>query len=243
MPPKLSLKRFFTPKRLAATLICTAILTIGLVLVDHIFTVKQVRIIGEDEGVSIIGINELVGENLLFLSESDTAKKIYTYNSTLKNVSIVKEYPGTVQLFIAYESPLALLKVNTGAFFLSPAGRIIRKSHTIGTALPVINYYQQLNYNAYQTGDAISYQDITTGLFFLEKLLDLGFKIDSIDIKGVNMIGLVSENKKFLFTTEKDKGMQEYQLETLVKQLHVEGRDFVGLDFRFDKPVVQLTEK
>lgn len=54
------------------------------------------------------------------------------------------------------------------------------------------------------------------------------------------MLALYANDKKLVFTTEKDTGLQDYQLGVLTKQFKIEGRDFKVMDFRFDKPIIEL---
>ena len=53
------------------------------------------------------------------------------------------------------------------------------------------------------------------------------------------MLGLYTiDNKQFLFSAEKDKEIQIYQVEEICKEFKIKGKEFQIIDVRFDKPVV-----
>ena len=86
----------------------------------------------------------------------------------------------------------------------------------------------------------MEYNDIKTTLFFLKKLGELDLGVANVDINGLNMIRLNLKSGVILATTEKDLETQAYQLEKIIKQFRIEGKEFETLDLRFDKPVVKI---
>ena len=56
------------------------------------------------------------------------------------------------------------------------------------------------------------------------------------------MLGLYSEEKKqkLLFSAEKDRATQDYEMEAVLTQLKREGKEFTQLDLRFDKPIIVI---
>jgi len=133
-----------------------------------------------------------------------------------------------------------IIKADNGFFLLSQSGKIIIKTKENNSGLPIINYYQNLYYYQYQPGEIIDYQDILVCLSFLKKVEDLGLKVDTIDIAGVYMVAFNLDKKKIIFSLEKNRTIQAYQLETLIKQFQIEGKEFVSLDLRFDKPIIKI---
>ncbi|MBI2049796.1 hypothetical protein HYT32_02745, partial [Candidatus Roizmanbacteria bacterium] len=101
-------------------------------------------------------------------------------------------------------------------------------------------YYQKLNYSSFVPGDFVEYNDIKTTLVLLKKLEGLDLNVVNVDINGLNMIRLNLKSGIILATTEKDLGAQVYQLEKIIKQFAIEGKEFETLDLRFDKPVVKI---
>ena len=68
----------------------------------------------------------------------------------------------------------------------------------------------------------------------------MGITINSIDIDGFHMLGLYGSDIAYIFAVEKDRKLQAYQLEQVVKKLKLEGTEYTKIDFRFDKPILTL---
>lgn len=247
MPHKLSLPRFLTHKRVfiigsffiflaGISLFCASFFfSITNIIIEQPLQEKQ-RVTAD----SLKGISSFFHSNILFVSTSTITKTIQTSNSTVREVTVVKQYPHTIVLKVSVYEPYALFKADNGFFVLSGNGTILQKTRTVVKNLPTISYYQKLYYNSYQSGNTITNKDVLLSLRFLQKALDLDIKLNSIDINGFNMIALYANDQKIIITTEKDVGLQEYQFETIVRQFKIEGKQFKVLDLRFDKPIIQL---
>lgn len=217
------------------------ILTCSLLFaVSQIFRVSRIELITEEENIKLLGIENYYERNLLLLSQEEIDKTLKENNPGVKELQVKKIFPNTLKIHAVFDKALSVLQVDRGFFILSPGGKILMKAKQKPNGLSLISYYQKLHYSAYQTGDVIDLKDIMTALYFLKKSTGLGLKDARIDISGFNMIRLQVENKMILFTTEKDMVKQSYELETLIRQFKIEGRDFKTLDFRFDKPIVTL---
>jgi hypothetical protein len=107
------------------------------------------------------------------------------------------------------------------------------------TSIPVINYYQKLNNDSFQTGDWIDYEDIKQTLFFIDKLNQINLKTLIIDISGQDMLVFnLNGDKKIIFSIKKAKELQDYQLELIIRQFKIEGKEYKTIDLRFNKPVI-----
>ena len=61
----------------------------------------------------------------------------------------------------------------------------------------------------------------------------------TIDIKGQDMLVFnLESDKEIIFSNKKEKELQDYQLEFIIKQFKIEGKEFKKIDLRFEKPVV-----
>ncbi len=248
MRPLLFLKKFSRIRKLYIFAVLLSILLfVVLVLLQQYFSIAQI-IVNNTEYIesygsgthSLNGLSNLKDENILFLNTEALEKTVYHNNPAIRKITVTKKYPHTLYVDVKWNEPFVQLRVNEGYFILSDDGRIVSKTREKDNALAEITYYQQLNFNSFQSGDQIYYKDIVSSLHFLKLALDLGFKINMIDINGFNMIGLLAKDKEFVFTTEKDTAIQDYQFTRLIKQFKIEGTDFKVLDLRFDKPVIQI---
>ena len=243
---KLKAKFSHIKKSYVIILVGGVIIGAGLIVLQNVLAIKSIVVTPSSRTdtvkiQSIRGITSLYNKNLLLLSIASVKTELEQNNPTIKDVVIEKQYPHRVLITAVFYNPIAYLKVNNGYFLLSDDGKILKKTKTVENAsIPIINYYQQLDYLGFQSGDVISYLDVKTSLKLLVSLLDLGFIINNIDISGFSMIVLNSKDKRFVFTTEKDVSEQEYQFSAIVRKFRTEGKDFKSLDLRFDKPVISL---
>jgi len=186
------------------------------------------------------GLSTINGKNILLVSEGSLEKELLTANPSLVAITVKKKYPSTIEVSTQAESPLVNFAADYGYFFLSRGGKVLGKSTIKNDTLPVMQYYQKLNYRSIQSGDSLDYKDIQIAIHFLGKAADLGLSVNTIDITGLNMIALHLKGQRVIFTTEKDTAPQDYQFETIIKQFRIEGKNFSVLDLRFDKPVLQF---
>lgn len=240
--PKISLKTSSGKKGffIGFSLLLLLILLLGAVYYAQTeLKIKSVIVNNINSKSSLQGLSLLNDMNMLFLDENDIEKQLYKSNSYIKTISIKKQYPSTLILAVAMHVPLAQFEVSEGYFVLSKNARILKKAKSTSASLPIIRYYQKLSYNGYNAGDTIEFKDIKASLQFLEKAKNLGLAINSIDIRGFNMIALNTKDEKMLFTLEKSIKDQLYQFEQVVKQFKVQGKEFKVIDFRFDRVIVE----
>ncbi len=218
------------------------LLTVGIVfavllLGNNFFEIKTIEIRGQEK-ISLKGLDSIYKTNIFFLDERKIIPILYEFNSELTKINITKEYPQKLIIYVDVQDPIASLKTNNGFFLLGEDGRIISKVKNNLKRLPTVNYYQQIDFSSYNSGQTISFIDLKSGLNYLSKGLALGLSINTLDIKGEDMIALKLNDKEIIFSLAKEKNSQLYQFETIIKQFKIAGRDFKKIDFRFDKPIV-----
>jgi len=211
-----------------------------LFFVNQFFLIKKIQIVSDREFL-FANRDELINKNLIFVNQNEIANKIVKENSFLRKVIVNKIWPVTLKLTVYFHEPIALLIVNQGFLNLSIDGRILSKTKEVYTDLPIINYYQKLSSNSFQIGDRIDYKDIQQTLFFIDKLEQINLKPLTIDIKGQDMLLFkLSSEKIIVFSSQKERQFQIYQLEIIVKQFKIKGKEFKKIDLRFDKPIIQF---
>lgn len=210
-----------------------------LVFLDTHFTLKRIELKGVRPNV-LKGLYSWNDTNLILLKEAEVVETLTKINPMIKTITVVKKYPSSLLITVSLYKPSAYFSADSGYFIVSDNGRVLQKTKQKELSLPVIHYYQKLNYIRWQSGDFLTYKDILAALRFLQKTSDLGMTVDTVDIAGTNMIALQLQAQKILFTTEKDIDLQEYQLETLARQFKIKGGSFRVLDLRFDKPIIQF---
>lgn len=206
----------------------------------NFFLIKNIEVESE-KNFLLTNKNEIINKSLLLLDTDKISEKIINENYLVKTAKVEKIWPSKLKITISLYEPCASLIVNNGFFNLSCDGRILQKSRNMIQYLPVINYYQKLNNNSFQTGDWIDYKDIRHVLFFINKLNEISIKVLTVDIKGQDMLVFnLIDDKKVIFSNSKDQDIQDYQLELIIKQFKIEGRNYKKIDLRFDKPIISF---
>lgn len=215
---------------------------IGLYIADNTFRIKHINLQpSHKRNADLRGIQTLKGQYTLFVDEKEIAESIKIRNAYVRNVEVTKTYPDTLNIKVSYYVPLAILTVPDGFFLLGDEAVILEKSReAFSNKLPQIKYYQNVPFSNYQAGQELNFKDIKDSLFYLQKLSALKKTINSIDIKGFHVLGLYTEDEVFIFTSEKEREQQVYQLEVTMREFMISGKQIKSLDVRFDKPVVVL---
>lgn len=227
--------------RLLALFIFVFVLSF-LVLFFEVFRVKKVEVLTHIS-TSILGLESLYGQSTLLLSEKEIENYIIERNPVVRSVQMDIQYPSTLLFSLEIYKPVAIFDADAGYFILSEDGRVLEKMRKTTQDLPHVKFYQKISYLQTQPGDTVDFRELEAGLSFYKSTLDLGLKIDTIDINGLNMIALYvskpdKQVSKVLFTTQKDAQQQVQELQTIIKKLRLEGKEFKSLDLRFKRPII-----
>jgi len=238
------LKRFVNissnaKKKLAVIFIVLFIFLAGI-LATNFFLVGEIVVMNPDKKNELIGLADLKNKNTLFLNAAELEKEILSKNPKVKLIQIQKIYPNKLVVEVAMDKPLAAVRADLGYLYLSETGKIIAKKKELAQNLPVINYYQKIYFASHQAGQKIEFNEIVTSLDLIKTVGDMGLVTDTVDIAGTYMVAFNLEEKKIIFSLEKELAEEKYQLETIVRQFRIEGKDFTSLDLRFDKPVIKI---
>ena len=221
------------------------LLVVGLVFASAVslnilFKVKRVEVTGILKDQKILGLTAYEGDNLILLSDREVSRDLKQKNPSVKGVVIEKRYPSTLKIRISLYRPSVELAVNVGYFILAEDGRILGKSKALKGSQPLLNYYQKLNYFSYGAGNFIEFKDIQDAIYFVKVLENIGYKVDDVDINNRDILLCNIGEKEVIFTSEKDRALQQYEVSQILKQFKIEGKDFRSIDLRFEKPVVKF---
>lgn len=226
------------------TLVAAAVIALLLYYADGKLRVRFITILGISPSHTVYGLEGLKNSRLLFLNTKETESAIFDANPSLSQVSVAKEYPQTIKIKATAAKPFMYIKIEEGYALLSEKGRIMSKSKgdKLAFNLPILHHTQKFNYALVTAGDTIDRSDISRALFFVKKTQELGLKVNTVDIDGVDVIGLNLRNKAIIFSSEKDVESQVYQLGQILRQFRIQGQEFKKLDLRFNRPVLELVE-
>lgn len=210
---------------------------------DKTLRVRTIRIQGIAKGQELYGLDALRQSSMVTLRDADVADLLKKNNPQVARVQVAKQFPDILTLTVTLYQPTAYLKADTGYLLLSSDGRVLaRVRENSLLPVPIISYYEKISYDATQPGSFISLKDILTAMFFIEKTEAVGLQVNTVDIDGVDMIGLNLDGKVIVFSSDKDREMQVYQMEQIVHQFRIQGRNFRKMDLRFNKPVLELIQ-
>lgn len=231
-------------KLIVLTLLFCALGIAMLVFVLNEWRVKIIKIEGIPKETVIHGLENIKNAPLLTLSSKLVEERMKKTNSFILQIHVEKKYPQTLILTISSDEPLAYFESDSGFFALSQEGKVLSKLKEMPSwvNLPIIHYFEKLHFASYQPGDFLNYKDIEMALKILKKMSGMGMKVNTIDIDGVDMIGFKLKGKIIIFSSEKDRETQLYQLEQIVHQFKIQGSDFKRLDLRFNRPILELVE-
>lgn len=241
MQQLLSSRKLWSTVKNSIILFCISIIVFGFLYgANGILQIRNIAVQGYAGSTPIRGLSSYAQKNLLLVSSKNIEKMLIEENPQIRSVSVKKLLPNSLVITIEGQSFIAVFAMNDGYAYLSEEGKIIEKSKEKREGLPLIRYYQKMNYATYNSGDAIGYTDILTALHFLKTISDLGLQTDTVDINGLDMLLFTVGEKKLFFTTEKSKETQNYELKQIIKQFKIEGKDFKSMDLRFEKPIIRF---
>jgi len=205
-------------------------------LIKIVFSVSAIEVVGTKK---IKGLSALSGK-LIFFIFSSYSQRLYENNPTIKSVRLIKILPNKIRIEAEEYNPVACFAVDNGFFFLAVDGRILEKGRQAKAGLPIIHYYQKFYFDEYRAGDKLKFKDLLQSLYLADKLRYLGINIEVIDISGLDMLIFNSGDKKYFFTTDKDKELLYQEFKTIIERFKIEKTEYESIDLRFDKPIIKL---
>lgn len=181
-------------------------------------------------------------KNIFFISIPETEKSLYKNNPDIQSIQVVKIYPQTLYITVQKAHPVAQLVVTNGFFLLTKEGRIIAKQRDKIPHAPIVSYYQKLHFHEHEIGEILTQKDILLSVFFIHRFAQAGIVVTHVDIASVNMIVLFADDKKYLFTANKEKDEQFEIFNTIYTHMKIEGVEYRSLDMRFEKPIIKLNK-
>lgn len=210
---------------------------IAMTALFYAFRVQQVELHGTKH---ITGLSDVQHELIFLVNEEKITKKLLSQNPHLASILIEKKYPNTI-LLTAKESKIqASLVVDTGYYDLTKNARVIGKHHELKKGSTIIKTGQLYPYTAYQVGDTISSLPLSTSLYLLSRLYEIGLYIDTIEVKGFDVLVFTKGETQYLFLAGENPEEQYNKLFTVVRGLSLQGKKYKSIDVRFAKPVVKL---
>ena len=241
MPQKRLLSTFF--KKFFLLILFISIAFLFFFTLSY-FKIKKIVILNNKNKFFITGLKSIENQLIFFANEQIISDFLLKNNPQIENLIVKKKLPDTIILNLQFAKASAQLKTNGGYLLLSKIGKIIKKTKTMVNQIPLINFYQLLDFYQFQSGNYLDFKEILIALEVLEKLKNLGFNdINTIDIKSFDVIIFNKDNEEeIIINTVKDKEKLFYEIETIINKNKVYKKRIKKIDLRFSKPIILLYE-
>lgn len=208
------------------------------------FRIKKIVILNNKNNFFITGFKSIENQLIFFADEQIISDFLLKNNPQIETLIVKKKLPDTIIISPQFSNARAQLKTNEGYFVLSKKGKIIKKTKTIINKIPLINFYQQLDFYQFPSGSYLDFKEIIIALEVLEKLKNLGFNdINTIDIKSYDVIIFNKDNQEeIIISAAKDKEKLFYEIEAIINKKKFNKKSFKKVDLRFNKPIIVLYE-
>ncbi|PIY71746.1 hypothetical protein COY87_04550 [Candidatus Roizmanbacteria bacterium CG_4_10_14_0_8_um_filter_33_9] len=242
MPQIVLFKKFSKIIKITVGILFIILLLICIYYLDQVFRIKTIIIDKNREEISINGIEQFKNKNLLLISKNEVVESLRNVNPRVKTIELQIIYPSTLTLHFFFEQGIINLETNKGFFILDNKGKILKKIKIAEKNIPILTYYQKIDHSSFQPGNSINYRDILLSLYFVENTEKLGVRVNTVDINSLYMILFKIGDKTVLFSTEKEKELQIYELSSILKRFKSEGNNYNTIDLRFDKPILKISD-
>lgn len=223
-------------------ILVTVVVFLSLDYIDETFRIKTIIVNKKESKMDIFGINDFKNKSTLLTKKSAIIDSIKRKNPKIKDVDVDITYPSTLKINVQFGSDFINLKTNNGYFILDDKGKIVEKRKDANSNYPILTYFQKIDHSLFQPGDSIDYSDILLALYFVEKSQEIGLLVNTVDISSLYVIRLKIAGKTVLFSTEKERETQIYELNSILKRFRSNGSKYNTIDLRFDKPLLKISD-
>lgn len=219
----------------SAVILVIPFITVLSIFVYNSFNLKNLIIINKKTTFS--GLSQLNGANILFLDLQKVSLNLLKLNSSFLTINLSKKYPNTLILEIVNRKPAAKIQAGNIYKYIDHEGILFTDDDTFSD-LPLINI-PEISIYKNQKAD----WRVLKAIAFIDEGVSRSIKIEQIsgsDSDNVFTIKLSSGTEIMLPYTA-DIGVKASSLQLIILRFRIEGKNIDRIDFRFDKPVVTLS--
>nr|EKD99706.1 MAG: hypothetical protein ACD_22C00195G0005 [uncultured bacterium] len=226
-----------------AVVVCVAAIGVAgyfALFKSSFFIVDAINITGTKNFVSLSDITEVTknrvfGKSIFDFKEQELESVLASSFKGAKEIEVTKKLPSTVDIVVMERTPLALI-FNTdpeNPYMVDEDGYVLGLVEKDKTNLPEIKYEGDINVG--------SFVDETMVPVFIELIAALNER--EIDASSMSFHQryerlFVTNGVEVLIANDKNKSESVAVLETLLKQLALEGKKVKKIDLRYDKVIV-----
>lgn len=218
------------------TILIGITLLVGIIyLVVSQFRIKNVYIVSSVE--NIYGLEIFHESNLLFLDKNKVTKLLLEKNMFIEDVEIKYRYPISVYLFVKSRVPIAKIAHSSTFIFIDKNG-IVFSDQKSSLSSPIVEIDSMNVTSGFPTDWRLA-----TVAQYIDYLARVNLKTQKIIINNDSKIFhvIVQYNEEIFIPFSSDVSLIATSLQTIVTRFRIEGKLIRKIDFRFDKPIVVLS--
>jgi cell division septal protein FtsQ len=223
---------------LVVTISVVAFLIIKFDAVSY-FEVDFVSVEGSGSFVSIEDVKALIessviGKSIFSINENDIIDVLTKTFLGAKSVSVNKEYPNEIKIFIQERVPLAIVQNSSGDNFLIDSdGYVLGLVAEKFSDLPKIQYEGPVI-----VGTFLEKEMIPISIELLQFADQEGLKISSMSFSPNYVRAFVGNGAEVFIGYDKDRDKSLKTVGALIKQSESDGKMLRKIDLRYDKVIV-----
>lgn len=205
-----------------------------LVLISH---TKLQKIIVIGNIANLKGLNILNNQRLLFIKNEEIIKQLTKINPAIKNIFIEKKYPDTLVLQVEERKVFVQVIGSGHKAYYDKEGVPIEYTN-VSFSLPLINA-EKINVSKERVID----WRIMKAIKITEDFQKLNINIEDISIvdNENNFIVKLTQDGKVIIPYKEDAANIAASLQIIIHRFRIEGKFIEKIDFRFEKPIVSLS--
>lgn len=225
-------------KKVLRILIFFGLVIISLLIICFVqsrFVIKKVIIITPEIN-NLRGLHIIQGQLLFLVNTGKMIKLLKDQNPNIADISIIKEYPNALRISIIIKKPIAVLKTNSAKIGIDKEGTLLFGMKT-DSNLPKFEITSP-SYNLTNPTDwRISKAALIMVLLNKESIL-----VDRIIFRDNDSIYIIylDEGTEIKAPYNIDPPSFAASLQVIVRRFRIEGKFISEIDFRFEKPIIQL---
>ncbi len=209
-----------------------------VVFFSDILRISTVKVSSNLEFISGLDLDTVakagsVNKNILLFNTGNLEKNLENTFLAAKSISVKKEFPGSLVIYVVERKPLALILKNGELFMIDEEGFVLGLVEEKFSELPKIDYTGEVS-----VGHFIDKNTVPLYLELVTNLNDEKLKASSISISEKYATLYLENGTKVLIGNKKDKAMALKTVASLLSKLSDGVKKVAKIDLRYDKVIV-----
>jgi cell division septal protein FtsQ len=203
----------------------------------NFFQVKKVIVSHVYEDIR--GLTIFEKKSLFFIDTNKSEKLLLDLNPKIREIKIKKVYPHSLAVNIVLRQPVAKIQKGETEIGVDKDGIILFETKVKGMKLP----YIQMTDGSLKVSGLTDWR-IVKAAKIIYLLSQESIELDQILLNNEqNLIDIYLEDTEIVAPYIIDPAVFSASLQVIVHRFRIEGKNIRKIDFRFEKPIVQLVNE